>query len=229
MQKTFHYSFKNKLFKVECNGIEMFFAENPFHLFQRDRDYFLQYKLKEGDTAIDAGAFIGVFSIYASKLVGTTGKVFSFEPDLNMLKRFRKHVELNNATNIHVIEKGLWSTETTLVFRGGLELGSSFIKGDDEGETIKLPVTSVDAVLGNQQVTGQLFIKMNIEGSEIEAVKGAAQTIQKYKPYFAIRTNHMVEGSFTDKRVEEELKTFNYKVKTLEQGVVELTTYGQPA
>lgn len=205
----------------------MKFKETPYHRCLMDKDYFYKTSLEENDIVIDAGAYIGTFAVYAGKKVGDNGKVFAFEPDPHTITRLRETLELNNLTNVFIIDKGLWSKDTTLTFEAGRELGSSFITDDNSVvEKIEVPVTTIDNVMKNVEVKNKIFIKMNIEGSEIEAIKGAENTIKKYKPHWAIRTNHFVDGEMTDKKVEYLLNQWDYKTTSIE--LTELTTFGEP-
>ena len=90
-----------------------------------------------------------------------------------------------------VIPKGVWSSVCELRFcslgENSHSSGSSFVFGEG-GETV--PVTSLDEALAGQRVT---FIKMDIEGSELEALKGAEKTIREQKPKLAICVYHKPE------------------------------------
>lgn len=228
MQKDFTITYNGQVFLVKKDSIEMKFTENPFHIIQTDKDYFRTQQLTEGDVVIDAGTYIGVFTIYASKKVGSSGKVYAFEPDPQTLKKLKQNLSINGVSNVVLVDKGLWSEETNLIFKKGQELSSSFIidsSGGDNSDVIEVPVTTIDNVLGEEVINGRLFIKMNIEGSEIEALKGAVKTTARHKPFMVIRTNHIVDGATTDKPVESFLKQFGYKTTTLQ--LSELTTFAQ--
>lgn len=213
-QKEFRISFRNNLFLVEKNGIQMKFFDNPYHQFLNDKDYFHRFTLKPGDILLDAGAFRGMLSIYASRLVGDNGLVIAMEPDPDQYERLIKNIEVNSVKNIRVIKKGLWGENTVLSFKSGNELASSFINADEHGSTLRVEVTTIDEIFKDLTPKGSILIKMNIEGSEIEAVKGAKETISKYKPGFVIRTNHWVDGKTTDGPVEELLHSYGYHPET---------------
>ncbi len=221
--------YEKGIYIVSIDGHEIRFCHPPYHLINSDKDYTYKKKISEGDTVIDGGAFYGSFSIVSSFRVGPNGQVIAFEPDPGTLEILRKNIALNNIKNITIIQKGLWSEETELVFNAGKDLGSTFIVdgGGNDKNVIRIPVTTIDKVLESMPVKGDLFIKMNIEGSEIEAVKGAKKTIQAHKPAFSIRTNHYVDGVYTDKRVEQELNQYNYEVETTDT-LHELTTFANP-
>lgn len=226
-QDYFRIKYEDGMYQHQLGDIHLQFLQNTFYNVLTDRDYLLKQQIQPGDTVIDGGAFWGTFSVLASKLVGPEGKVIAFEPDPVIANILRKNAEVNKATNVEVIEKGLWSEETVLHFEHGKELGSKFIPGaNDSPGLIKVPVTTIDAVMKDRQVKNKLFIKMNIEGSEIEAIKGAANTIRKYSPHFVIRTDHYVDGELTFKRVEQGLEAMGYTHETLQLN--DLTTFGFP-
>ena len=82
-----------------------------------------------------------------------------------------------------VIRKGLWDKEDVLCFKA-YSNGSSRL--EKKGE-IKIPVGSLDDMIRDERVT---FIKMDIEGSELEALKGAKNTIRNHHPRLAICIYH---------------------------------------
>lgn len=74
-------------------------------------------------------------------------------------------------SKIKIINKGLWSKETKLLLDIRHTLGDSrLIDSPEEGD---IEVTSIDKYVGNNDVT---FIKMDIEGSKLEALKGTENT-----------------------------------------------------
>lgn len=64
---------------------------------------------------------------------------------------------------------------------------------------------------------------MNIEGSEIMALKGATEILKKYKPALTITTDHMVDGRQTTEPVEQILDAHHYKVWTETEGSAKIT------
>ena len=66
--------------------------------------------LRPGMVFYDLGANIGLFSLLAARIVGPSGKLFSFEPDFEAARRVRRNVERNKFSNITVVEAGAWSS-----------------------------------------------------------------------------------------------------------------------
>lgn len=167
------------------------------------KGYVLYYSLKPGDIVVDAGAFTGDYTIYAAKKVGKKGKILAFEPDAKNRKILEKNIKSEKLENIIIIPKGLWDENTTL-FLNPSNLSSKLSKNKKypsvqvvrlDDEVIKLKINKID------------FIKMDIEGAEINAIKGCVNVIRKFKPRFAIASYHIVN----DKRTSIFLESFLFK------------------
>jgi FkbM family methyltransferase len=146
--------------------------------------YFEQdiYSITSKEYFVDCGAFDGdtlkqVMAITTNTIAG----YFAFEPDENnfnaLLKVARKH------RNVNAIKKAIYKKNSLLQFK---TYGNSLSKiGNSDG--VKLEVVSLDSILTNKKVT---FIKMDIEGSEIDALIGAKEIIREQMPVLAISVYH---------------------------------------
>lgn len=90
---------------------------------------------------------------------------------------------------MELINRGLWSREETLYFAGNADQGSKIIETEGQ-DVMTVPVAAIDDVAGGEKVT---FIKMDVEGAELEALKGARKTIEKHHPRLAISIYHKPE------------------------------------
>ncbi len=112
-------------------------------------------------------------------------KSIAFEPDSISYERCEKIKSEYPDYDIELLKYGLYSKNTTLKFMAE-GTGASCIS--DEG-TVSIDVVALDKVI-DEKVT---FIKMDIEGAELEALKGASETIKKYRPKLAICLYHKPE------------------------------------
>lgn len=64
-------------------------------------------KLKESDVVFDVGAHIGYYTLLSSEIVGSTGKVFAFEPDPRNSYYLKKHNCINRADNVTIVNKAV--------------------------------------------------------------------------------------------------------------------------
>ena len=183
--------------------------------------YFKNYRLREGDIIIDAGAYEGEFTILASKLVGRTGKIISIEPTNNGYYKLSKNIALNNLTNVIPLKIALWNKKGKLKISD--EFGASHITNQDGEEIETETIDNLIDKLGLKRVD---FLKADIEGAEIQMLEGAKRTLtNKIIKNFAIASYHIVNGEMTFKSLENTFRKFNYLVKTRFKS--HLTTYAK--
>jgi len=145
------------------------------------------FKPQNNEFFIDAGGYDGGSTkCFFDWLGNFCGRSIIFEPN-NIQYEVCKN-NMQSYDNVKVVNKGLWHKKETLKFYKSGD-GGSHINGDGE-ETIE--VIGLDEELKDERepVT---FIKMDIEGAELNALKGAEQTIRKYKPKLAICIYHKPE------------------------------------
>jgi FkbM family methyltransferase len=134
------------------------------------------------DIFIDGGAFDLCSSVDAAVKVNG-GRVIAFEPDKTSYAHCLSRLKDNGYSNIELINAGLYSKTTEIGFSNTGGLGSSI---DEQAlETVK--VVALDEFLEGNSAT---FIKMDIEGAELEALKGAEKTIKAWKPRLGICLYH---------------------------------------
>ena len=111
--------------------------------------------------------------------------IYAFEPDEENIK-ICKEKRIAKNLEVEILPYGVWSSDGELCFKA---VGGGTSKVDSEGNG-KIEVRSIDSLLVDQPIS---FIKMDIEGAEQEALKGAEQVIMKYKPKLAISVYHKPE------------------------------------
>lgn len=139
---------------------------------------------RQGEIFIDAGAYSGETSEAFSRWCRDYSKIYLMEPDALMFQIASEYVKLKKIENVICINKGAYSHSTELAFVNDAALGSSNIS---ENGTDKIRTISIDDMLNGKEAT---YIKMDIEGVEMEALCGAEKTIQKYMPKLAISIYH---------------------------------------
>jgi FkbM family methyltransferase len=191
------------------------------------KGYTAYYTIKKGDYILEAGAYTGLFTIFASKKVGKTGRVISFEPDPYNNIMLKRNLKLNNITNVTVIKKGLYSKEDRLPF-DIQSIGSNIVSLNtpfhNRATINKIDVTTADKELKHLHIKKINLVTMDIEGSEIEAMSGFTEIIKMNKNiHFAIASYHIVDGKKTKFFLEKFFKNLKFKIKTEDNG--QLTTY----
>jgi len=182
------------------------------------------YKLKEGDVVVDAGANIGLFTIKAGRIVGDKGKVIAIEPDPNILGFLKRNIELNSLRNVIVVSKGVYSHKGKLRFNVAAEITEGSLY---EGILprmyrstgfVEVEVDTLDNILKELEISKVNFVKMDIEGAEIEALKGM-DGVLKGRAELAIAAYHIVNGEQTFKTIIPWLKKRGFATREIE-GIV---------
>lgn len=186
-------------------------------LYSRLSDQFIEdiYEmkfLKKGNVVIDAGAGYGVQTIVASKKVRNNGRVIAIEPSEDNLLCLNKNIELNKLKNVTVIQKGLWSKKDKLKFylKPSPESHSLVTRKNDVIKTIEIEVDTLDNILKDLKIDKVDFIKMDIEGAEIKALKGMKETLRSNNIKMSIASYHIVDGQPTYKTIIPMMKKIGF-------------------
>jgi len=139
---------------------------------------------KEGDWVLDLGGLYGETSLWYSKYVGKNGRVFCFEPVQENYRVLLENLSANGTKNIIPVNLavGEKSGEIRISGSGGSAAAS------DTGQTISC--TSIDDFAKNNNLTKVDLISMDIEGHEFNALRGAVETLKRFKPKLAISVYH---------------------------------------
>ncbi len=178
---------------------------------------FVDVALAPGAVVMDIGGNIGAATLYLAAKVGAGGLVLAYEPDAANLEVFRRNLEVNGApSQVQLVPKGLSDREGVLEFFAGGNYTSSlcqtnYIAGDRRKyHVVQIPVTTLDAEAARLGLTRLDFVKMDIEGAEVAALKGAQQTLTRFHPPLIVET-HVVDGRSTAEAVEQLLRACGYR------------------
>lgn len=124
--------------------------------------------IRPGDTVFDLGASHGFYSVLFSKLAGPTGRVFAFEPFALNADNIRFNSRLNRA-NIEVFEIGLSNTTR----EANVRLDTQCVADTTGGKLVPITLDTLD----NYAHLKPDFIKIDIEGAEIDALEAATKLL----------------------------------------------------
>lgn len=176
--------------------------------------------LSDSEIYIDGGSFDGdTIRGFIERVDNKFKRIIGFEPDTNTFNKLKQN--FNHEPGVELINKGLYSHPDTLCFDNAGTRGSIFT--EESESTISVPVTSVDEVLQGSPVT---FIKMNIEGAEIPALKGSAKSIEKYQPKLGISIYHRPTDLWEIPFLIKELHSdYKFYLRQHDGGVIESVVY----
>jgi FkbM family methyltransferase len=141
-----------------------------------------EQSLRPGDVVFDIGAHVGYFTLLASRLVGPQGRVFAFEPLPVNVEYLMRHVRANRLNNVEIlpVAVGGGMGQMSLESEGGTGRGRLTATTSECGP--RVPIVSLDAMLEQGRVRGPSFIKMDVEGAEVEALPAAKELISQFHP-----------------------------------------------
>jgi FkbM family methyltransferase len=147
-----------------------------------------------GDTVLDCGANVGV---YARKALRDGAKlVVAIEPAPENIEALKRNLAAEIADGRVIIDpKGVWDKDDVLRFEINPvnSAADSFVRVNQQvkGNLVSVPVTTIDHLVAELRLPRVDFIKMDIEGSERQAVAGARETIRRHHPRMALCVYHL--------------------------------------
>ena len=163
----------------------------------------------QGEIVIEAGGHIGYISHYFSNLVGDKGKVYVFEPGENNIPYMEKNIRL--LSNVTLIKKAVsdkngiakfflenLTGQNNSLFREyePRESTEQFSFTVSKKEIIEVETITLDSFCEKASLTPN-FIKLDIEGAELLAIRGAVNLIQKHRPGIMIEITQNWEAILT--------------------------------
>jgi FkbM family methyltransferase len=158
--------------------------------FERDETIWVKHLVKPGNTFVDIGSNIGYYSFLASGIVGDTGKVFSIEPHWGSMQSFKGNIERCGIKNITPIQIGIGDCERKerlyecIDKLDGLKINScSCSRGlPTRGNQMReIAITTLDKLAEYNHIDSIDFLKMDIEGMEVDAIKGMDRLLSEHR------------------------------------------------
>ncbi len=176
-----------------------------------------EVSIRPGDVVFDLGANIGAMAMEFAKSAGPKGKVYAFEPVVH--QTLEKNIKENGIKNITVVPKAVaeknYSTEISV---SDFCLDSTFINNDriknTFNEKLNVDVISLDEFVSQNNIPRVDFIKIDIEGFEELAIKGAHNLIVKHRPKWSIASYHTdFENEKQHPKLVKLLQKYDYTIK----------------
>jgi FkbM family methyltransferase len=146
---------------------------------------------KLGDVFLDVGAYIGWYAIRAAKAVGHLGKVIALEPDGYNRRQLEQNLALNHISNCEAIPIAAWFESAVIGWRSDEVPVWSQVQ--EVSGTGSVQARTIDSVVSDLGITRLSWIKMDIEGAEVEALHGSRQVLRRYRPALFIEIHDTLE------------------------------------
>jgi FkbM family methyltransferase len=184
---------------------------------------FLKNSLKEGDVFFDIGANIGCYSLVAAKQTGPKGEVHSFEPVSKVFYKLQNNVSLNGFQNIKLNQNAVFEKSGILeLFVSSNENGgmsSMFHHDTESGQIEKANAITIDEYVNTLNIQKIDFIKIDIEGAEIFALKGMKNTLRRFKPIILMELSDDIlnTAQVDENEILSLLSDLNYEMRGIDQ------------
>lgn len=195
------------------NGVKMHFAEVDY--IPLILDYlgcFEPHCLEVADALIsqvqaseplilDIGGNIGAHALQFAQALGPVGTVVTIEAMPNHAATIARNLALNKGramADLHVknvavgAENGRLKLSLPIGGNGGCYTAGLAAEG---AEVVEIPMTKIDTIMSTYEGANVALMKMDVEGSELNALKGAAETIERHKPHILIEINEVALNS----------------------------------
>jgi FkbM family methyltransferase len=143
-----------------------------FHHWEPKETAIIFHNLKEGDVFIDVGANVGYYTLLASKKVGITGHVYSFEPETENYEILKQNIILNNLQNVTIEKKAVANKAGRMkLYLNPTNKGDHSLRDDKlNREYQEVDVISLDDYFKDKKID---FIKIDVQGADVLVVQGA--------------------------------------------------------
>jgi len=224
-----NYLFKNKVLN-EDKSLNLF-SKNFYYINLEDvlgsisqlivnDEYNLKDFLKEDFVVFDIGANIGVFTCFAANLV-KKGKVFAFEPVSFVFDVLKRNARDYDNVDCHKIGFASKAEEKEILIRqwapGDSTIKDSPIQRPFQSFDLKekIEISTLDNFVEEKNFIKIDFIKIDVEGYEVEVLKGAIKTIKKFRPILGVSLHSSSFEKDIGEIFEKEIK--NYEIKKSEK------------
>ncbi|MFI0347947.1 MAG: FkbM family methyltransferase [Chthoniobacterales bacterium] len=179
--------------------------------------YTAQFKPSEGMVVFDAGAHAGSTTYFLSKMVGECGHVYAFEPDNTNIKYLKENIKNKNLHNVTILDLAFGGESGKELFNMDESMSSSFLKCSAYPKTGITKEVSVVTLEDSCTQLGVIpnFIKMDIEGAEIEVIANSLEFLKKHPIHFAFDSCHKTrDGIMTCHELEKLFRSIGYSVES---------------
>ena len=176
----------------------------------------LQSLLSPGDHFVDCGANVGLWSLVAAGRVGPSGLVTAFEPNPSAYRRLSQNISASGAVGqrITAINVAVAATAGNVLFEMGTHHNLGRIVLEPAAGCISVPAVSLDEQFADAPIRA---LKLDIEGGEAAALRGAAQILTKQRPWVWAEFNVTISGAarIGDWEVYALLHGFDYRCRRI--------------
>ena len=175
-----------------------------------EEDIIERFSPKEGDIVVDIGAAFGFYTIISSKRVGTNGKVVAIEAHPGNFEMLNRNIKLNRLTNVIPLNYAVYSKETKVKLYNTYSIMPESA-GKSMNKFVEVSANTLDNILQQEEkIINVNWIKIDVEGAELEVLKGAHNVLSKSKDISLLIEVH---GRNNYRPLIEFLDSYNFSIE----------------
>lgn len=184
--------------------------------YEYDKRVLFENRISEGSVVFDIGANVGFYTLLASALVGSNGEVVAFEPAPRNLRYLRSHLRMNRVSNVKIIEAAVSDINGECQFDTGPDYSMGHISSNG-GLAVKS--VTIDKLVLTREVSPPTYMKIDVEGAELEVLRGALKTLSTHRPGIFLATH----GKEFHRQSCEFLRSMGYELEPISAPEVDQT------
>lgn len=155
-------------------------------LSEQEKLRFVADKIQSGGVFYDVGANVGLYSLLAAKVLGPAGQVIAFEPSSRNCGFYKEHMRMNKIERCALHQIAVSENDGVASF-------------DDDGDPVAFRMAShgkttvkqrkLDSLVESKEIPPPRYLKIDVEGAELQVLEGAKNTIKNHKPDVFIETH----------------------------------------
>jgi FkbM family methyltransferase len=170
-----------KFYSRITRKVKNFLINDMYHsMSYHEEDIIQHFCPQEGDIVVDIGAAFGLYTILASKRVGSKGKVIAIEPQKDAFEMLNRNVALNRLTNVTTLNRVIYSEETKVNLYSNYTIIAERA-GKYKQEFVETNASTLDSLLQQNGIRDVNWIKIDVDGAEVEVLDGARNTLSESK------------------------------------------------
>ncbi len=216
-------------YKVYCPAT----VDDFVNMTTREQDILEHFNPKKNDTVVDIGAHLGRYALISSSRVGNEGKVITIEANPLVFEKLKKNLELNKITNTICLNYAVYSekskinlfvreeesTNTEYSLRNTVMIDRDKLmveRSKDAERVLEVNADTLDNLLDLNEIKQESvnWIKIDVEGAELEVLKGATNVLSKSKDIsILIEIHNLGDGKNLYQPIMDLLNNYNFKIE----------------
>jgi FkbM family methyltransferase len=176
--------------------------------------------LSVGMVMFDVGAYVGQFSLVASRACKGQITILAFEPTPQVFEQLQENIEANNCKGVKCIQAALSDKPGQAkfyIYPESHDQNSLRPLASRDARSVDVTVETIDSICEQQNLTRLDFVKIDVEGNELGVLKGAVQTLARFHPLLTVEiSRHQQAYGYSGAELRITLDAAGYDVYRVE-------------